>query len=350
MIMIGPNQAGQRLDRFLRKFFKEVPLSHLHKVLREGKVKVNGKREDGKYFLKEGEEVEVSSKFKVQSSKLKTQSQIVGGIKVDKIFFKKNFKVLYEDENLLVLDKPAGLAAHPGTKIPLGKSLIELVWHYLEVEPSSKWRSALAHRLDKETSGVIVAAKNAETLRKLGKLLESKQVKKEYLALVKGKLEKKTGTIEIPLEVKEQARKGEKVSTGKEHLPLIPSLVRRGECPPLNPSLSKGVSFLIPPLIRGGEQGGFKNAITHYSVEKEFPDFSLLKVVLETGRMHQIRVHFAQIGHPVVGDKLYGDFAFNREMEKRGLKRMFLHAWKINLPGVGEVEAEVPEELEKLEL
>ena len=194
-----------------------------------------------------------------------------------------------------MVDKPAGLAAHPGSGIE-GATLVDEVRAYLRVPddlPPGEFKPSPAHRLDRDTSGVVLVAKTRKAMVRLGELFtEGDEVRKAYLALAKGKFAKGAGTIDLPLSEHEQ--------TGR-------SKDRRGV--------------------------NFQEAVTRWQVTSSNHDASLLAVRIETGRTHQIRRHLQAMGHPVAGDRRYGDFPFNKEARSRwGLRRMFLHAWKLEIP------------------
>jgi 23S rRNA pseudouridine955/2504/2580 synthase len=203
--------------------------------------------------------------------------------------------VLHEDEEVLAVDKPAGLAAHPGTGI-VGATLVEMARAYLRVPeglPPTEFKPSPAHRLDRDTSGVVVVAKTRRAMVKLGETFASGEgVKKSYLALAKGKMPREAGTIDLALSEHEQTARSK---------------------------AARGVNF--------------QEAVTRWRVLSSMKEASLLAVTIETGRTHQIRRHLEAAGHPVAGDRRYGDFAFNRSAKQRwGLSRMFLHAWKLELP------------------
>ena len=205
------------------------------------------------------------------------------------------FGVLFEDEHLLAVDKPAGLAAHPGTGIS-GATLVEQARAYLHVPDDlapTEFRPSPAHRLDRETSGVVLVAKTRRCMVRLTEIFTSGEgVTKTYLALAKGKMPRAEGTIDLPL---------------SEHEQTARSKARRGV--------------------------KYQEATTHYRVVSSMREASLLQLRIETGRTHQIRRHLQSAGHPVAGDPRYGDFPFNRIAKQRwGLDRMFLHAWKLSLP------------------
>jgi 23S rRNA pseudouridine955/2504/2580 synthase len=303
---VSADAAGQRLDKFLRRALKDVPLSHIFKLLRTRKVRVNGARGKAEQVLGEGDAVVVRG----DEERLLSRSEEAGAAAGE---VKPTFRVLYEDEHLLAVDKPAGLAAHPGTGIT-GATLVEEARAYLKVPadlPSTEFKPSPAHRLDRETSGVVLVAKSRRCMAALTVIFtEGERVKKSYLALAKGKMPRAEGLIDLPLSEHEQTSRSK---------------------------AQRGVNF--------------QEALTRYRVLSSMREASLVSVRIETGRTHQIRRHLQSTGHPIAGDSRYGDFPFNRLAKTRwGLRRMFLHAWKLEIPHPMterplRVEAPVPEEL-----
>jgi 23S rRNA pseudouridine955/2504/2580 synthase len=276
-------------------------------MLRTRKERVNGQRGRGEQLLAAGDLVAIRG----------DEDRLLGPPPEPKAHAgprgAPRFQVLFQDDDLLAVSKPAGLAAHPGTGIE-GATLVEEARAYLGVRedhPPGEFRPSPAHRLDRETSGVVLVAKTRKAMVRLTEIFtDGREVKKTYLALVKGKMPRDAGTIDIPL---------------SEHEQTARSKERRGV--------------------------NFQEAVTHYRVLSSMKEASLLQIRLETGRTHQIRRHLQAAGHPVAGDRRYGDFAFNRLARQRwGLSRMFLHAWKLSLPHptAGRplaLEAALPEEL-----
>lgn len=217
--------------------------------------------------------------------------------------------ILYEDSDILVVDKPSGMVTHPtdhGGNVT--GTLVNALLHHCGKLPGEEYRAGLVHRLDKETSGVMVAAKTDEARKNLSKQFADRKVQKTYLALVAGRVKNKEGRIEAPIGRDARNHVRRKISTS--------------------------------PNAR--------EAITEFRVAEEFPNASLVEVNLLTGRTHQIRVHFSSIQHPVVGDELYGFKGMNEQFKS---PRMFLHAWKLKFtyPQTGEeleFESALPEELE----
>lgn len=304
---IGRHESDQRLDRWLRKAFPNASLSTLFGILRKKKVRLNGKVAKGPEMVQENDQVCIYENLQDTPSNATPATSKSGWGKPKQKVDSRVVLVLRTDD-FVVLDKPAGLASQPGSNQMPGDSLVELLWTWAE-EEYLDFKPALVHRLDQETSGLIIAALSGQAVRGLNARIREHKVRKEYVALVKGHLQKKQGTIELALDRTDSA-KGAKMDVGHG-----------------------------------------KAAITHYRVERELPDSSLVRIRLETGRMHQIRAHFAAIGHPLFGDGRYGDFALNRELRKRlGLKRLFLHSALLEFEWNGEmvlVERELPAELQK---
>ena len=307
---VTPDAAGQRLDKYLRRALKDVPLSHVYKLLRTRKVRVNGSRGRAEQVLAEGDAVIVRGD---EERLLSTRPDGEGAHGKPTAV---TFAVLHEDDHLLAVDKPAGLAAHPGTGIT-GATLVEEARAYLRVPadlPPTEFKPSPAHRLDRETSGVVLVAKTRKAMAGLTAIFtEGGQVRKTYLALAKGKMPRQEGTFDLALSEHEQTARSKS---------------------------QRGVNF--------------QEATTHYRVLAAMREASLLSVRIETGRTHQIRRHLQAAGHPVAGDHRYGDFPFNRVARTRwGLRRMFLHAWKLELPHPVEhrvlrLSAPVPGELREV--
>lgn len=283
-ITISENEKGQRIDKFIKRWIKQAPLSFIYKMFRQKDVKVNGKKAKIDYILKEGDVLNVYLKpelleqFKKEYIAKPIQTPLT---------------IIYEDSNILVADKPAGVLVHSDEKenrLTLANMLVNYLIQKGEYDPKTSFGfvPGPCHRLDRNTSGLVVCAKTLPAMQELLAMFrERTQIQKEYLLLVKGQVEKK-GMIDIPL--KKDPEKG---------------MVRRAS------------------LKEGG-----KTAITKYERVKVYSDYSLVKAELLTGRTHQLRAHFAFIGHPIVGDGKYGDFKVNKEfMDLYGLRYQFLHAY-----------------------
>ena len=264
---------GQRIDNFLFTHLKGVPKGLIYRLLRTGKIRVNGKRVKQTYRLQEEDEVKIPD-VNVSESSEPTIS--------DSVKQQVNASILYEDENILAINKPAGLAVHPGSRVLYG--VIEVL---RAIRPEAPFME-LVHRLDRETSGCLLIAKNKHSLNALHDLLRSNEVEKNYLLLVKGEWVLGEKVVDTPLQ-------------------------------------SKGQNFDVDD-----KKNAWKDAYTVFKPITCFKGFTLLNAQIKTGRTHQIRIHAAQTGFPVIGDSKHGDFAFNRECRKQGFKRMFLHAAEIS--------------------
>ncbi len=281
---VSADAAGQRLDKFLRKRLADLPLSHLYKLVRTKKVRVNGARADIARLLQPGDEITVHVLQATQAPPPRPASAV-----------RQDFGVLYEDEHVLACDKPAGLAIHAGSGIS-GETLVDQVRAYLERQglqtPEGEFKPSPAHRLDRETSGVVVVAKTRQAMVRLTEIFTAGEADKTYLALAKGRFQREAGSVDLRL---------------PEHQQTFASKQQRGV--------------------------NMQEARTHWRKLAGGPEATLLELTIETGRTHQIRRHLDAIGHPVVGDGKYGDFPFNRIAQRQwGLRRMFLHSLRLSLP------------------
>lgn len=295
---IDDELAGQRLDNFLLTRLKGVPRSHIYQLIRSGQVRVNSGRAQPKYRLKAGDKVRVPP-----VTRREQRAPRVGGQGLDWLAE----RIIFEDNRLLVVDKPAGLAVHGGSGLDFG-----LIEGLRSLRPASKTLE-LVHRLDRGTSGCILVAKKRRALRQLHALIRAGAMTKRYLALVEGRWEHGEIEIDTPLTVGRDAG-GARVRPDAEGKPSV-------------------------SVFRLVQQFG--------------PTASLIDVEIRTGRTHQIRVHAASVGHPIAGDDRYGDPAFNATMEDLGLRRMFLHAHLIEFvwPDSDEefvVSVPLPQELNEL--
>lgn len=281
---ISEKDAGQRIDKFLKRMLNEAPISFIYKMFRQKDVKVNGKKAKIDYILQDGDEVDIYLKDDLMNQF--HQEKLLRPVKVD-------FNIIYEDENILVIDKPKGLLVH-GDEDEKRITLQNMVLNYLsqkgEYDSSdiSNFVPSPCHRLDRNTSGIVIFGKNLPTLQQLLTLFrERTQIEKRYTLLVRGITDQE----------------------GKIDLPLIKDSTTR--------------------LVKVGRiEKGAKSALTLYKRIKRFNcGFSLVEAELMTGRTHQLRVHFASIGHPIVGDAKYGDFKVNKQFEDLySFKNQFLHA------------------------
>jgi 23S rRNA pseudouridine955/2504/2580 synthase len=291
-IEVDSGSEGQRVDNFLMRMCKGVPRSHIYRVLRTGQVRVNSRRVDATYRLQPGDRVRIPPMRLAERTK-KTAPPL-------------DLPVVFEDDALLVVNKPAGTAVHGGSGISFG-----VIEQMRAARPQLRFLE-LAHRLDRETSGLLVLAKKRSALTALHAALREGRVRKEYLALVKGDWRNDKQRVDLPLK-KFLTQSGERrVSVDREG----------------------------------------RESQTVFRKKRGLRDFTLLSAELLTGRTHQIRVHLTHLGFPIAGDDKYGDFELNRALSKRGLKRMFLHAGDIEFahPLSGEavqLHVSLPEDLSR---
>jgi 23S rRNA pseudouridine955/2504/2580 synthase len=291
--IIKRNEHHQRLDKYLRKKFPALPLSLLYRFLRQKKVKLirAEKKIVGKRDLLLQENDTVIFFFNIESfTKEKEKKEVNYDFILKSKFFKEHFSILAEDEYFFVANKSAGISVHPGSKTPWGKSLIDLYIAYTKSHFPNSPEPKLVHRLDKDTSGLLLISKDDASLRALTELLRSDEVEKKYLALIAGKMKQESGI-------------------------FTETLLR-----------TEGSKYT---KVRVASHADAKRAKTSFVVKKYFPllNASLVEITLHTGRMHQIRVHFSHSGHPLAGDDAYGNKVWNQALKKEfSLKRQFLHA------------------------
>ena len=367
--LIDRNFANMRLDRFLRKAFPEESLSVFFSIIRKKKVRVNGVVAKANQMLQEGDLVNIYENFKsvseeekdmsrAQSAQIKaevdaarettlesgsldegtnliafpgtapardkstatgfakkksTWGKALSGAEKQSNWGAKELDIIIQTEDYLIVNKPSGLASQPGSGTKPGESLVEYLWEWGRQEQLD-FKPTIAHRLDQETSGMLMVALHGDTLRDLTRMIREHEVDKYYFALVKGNLAQDRGTINEKL-TRTDAAKGSKMKVGQDDKDA-------------------------------------KEAVTHYRVKQHYIGYDLVKIKLETGRMHQIRAHFASIGHPLLGDSRYGDFALNREVKKElGLHRLFLHSCRLEFEWQGEkkvFDCPLPKELQAI--
>ena len=290
--VIHQSEAGQTLEKYIQKLLVSAPMSFIYKLFRKKDIKVNGHHEDRKFIVSENDEISIYIKEEQFEQFLKEKE------------YQANNKIkdwiIYEDENVLLINKPRGLLVQKSA--PQDESLDQLVVEYLihqgEYRPEEEkaFKPGPAHRLDRNTSGIVAFGKNHQTLELLFQLFKDHElINKHYLALVVGQMEKEKDAITAPLKKDEKNNK-----------------------------------VVVAPTDKGG-----KTAKTVYRLLKKYADYSLLDITLLTGRTHQIRVHLSYINHPIVGDSKYGDFSANKVFkEKYHFNNQFLHAYKI---GFGEL-------------
>jgi 23S rRNA pseudouridine955/2504/2580 synthase len=313
---VDEESAGQRLDNFLIRRLKGVPKTHVYRIIRSGEVRVNKGRAGADTRIATGDVVRLPP-VRISGNAAE---------KLEKPAPAREFPVLFEDEHLIAVDKPAGVAVHGGSGVSFG-----VIEQLRQARPGSKFLE-LVHRLDRETSGILLVAKKRSALTRLQEQFRDRETGKTYLALVAGAWPANKKLIDVPLHKYLQADGERRVKVVAKDDPdgmRAVTLVR--------------VAQRIPrPLPRGEGRGEGAGEGT----------FSLLEVTIKTGRTHQIRVHLASQGHPIAGDDKYGDFELNKVLQKQGLKRMYLHAWRLqfNHPATGErmeLLAALPPELKK---
>ena len=281
-LLVTSKDANQRVDKYLKKYLNEAPLSFIYKLFRKKDVKINKHWVKENYILQEGDELSIY----VTNEQIKEFNKPK---QIEKVNL--NHPIIFEDENILIVDKPRGLLVHGDQNeksVTLANEVINYLYFKNEYDPKDKgFVPAPAHRLDRNTSGLVVFAKNLISLQQLEELFKDKDnIEKHYLALVKGVVDQK-------LEIDSPLLKDEKTGTVR--------------------------------VSKGG-----KSALTFVEKVKIYGDFSLVDVQILTGRTHQIRVHLASVNHPVVGDSKYGDFKVNKEFKDLyGFENQFLHAYKL---------------------
>lgn len=270
---VDDSADGQRIDNFLLRILKGVPRSHVYRLVRGGEVRVNSGRVDQTYRLRAGDRIRIPPVRVAQRKGAGAAQRITAAGRV-------RIPVLFEDEALLIVDKPAGCAVHGGSGVSFG------VIEQLRAERPEARFLELVHRLDRDTSGVLVIAKRRAALTALHDIWRAGEIDKVYLAMVAGRWTRSSKTVDLPLQR---------------------YLTEDGE-----------------RRVRPDRAG--QTARTRFRVLCPGADATLLEAHLDTGRTHQIRVHLAHLGTPILGDEKYGDFALNKRLAKEGLGRMFLHA------------------------
>jgi 23S rRNA pseudouridine955/2504/2580 synthase len=265
-IIVAPGETPKKLENFLKKHY---PIGYVRKLFRRRGVRLNGRRAEADDQVRAGDEIRIFIPFENRA-----QSLMAGP--------PAGIETIFEDDEIIVVDKPPGVAVHEGKGILKRETVLGI----LEAKYGSQAIAPrLVHRLDRDTSGVLILAKKQSTKQSLEEAFQTARVEKEYICLVAGRLPENKGAIDIPLP---------------------------------------------------GRQDSEVRAFTRFKVVKRYPDVTLVRVWIETGRMHQIRLHFAKLGYPVVMDDQHGDFAFNKNFRKEyGLKRQFLHAARLSLSHKG---------------
>ncbi|MCG8380304.1 MAG: RluA family pseudouridine synthase [Proteobacteria bacterium] len=297
-LVITELQSGQRIDNFLIRYFNNVPKSRVYQMIRKGEVRINKGRIKQTYKLVTGDVVRIPPVFET------AKKPIIPSDNIKKLILDS---IIYQDDEIVVLNKPANLCVHGGSGQSSG--IIETIRStgddYSNLE--------LVHRLDKDTSGCLILAKSIPVLRKLNLNLKNGEINKTYIALLSGQI--------------------------KQHEWVIDN--------PLSKNMSQGGERIV------GINSSGKKAVTKIVRKRVFEDASLVNVSLITGRTHQIRVHSSSVGHPVLGDRKYGNREQNRKYKNKGLRRIFLHASKLDfiLPISGKrivIEAPLSQDLQRV--
>jgi len=296
-LAVGEEADGQRVDNFLLNRLKGVPRSWVYRVLRRGEVRVNKGRVKPRQRLHIGDQVRIPP-LRLTESVPSPGPGVIARRRIEQA-------IVHEDDDLLVIVKPSGIAVHGGSGVSFG--VIEIL---RALRPQARYLE-LAHRLDRDTSGLLLIAKRRSALVQLQELQLAGRVEKRYLALLAGHWRQDRKTADVPLR-KNTLRSGERV-------------------------------------VRVDPAG--KDAVTHFRVRQRLRNAMLVEARLETGRTHQIRVHAAYLGNPVLGDAKYRDANAEMLAQKAGLKRLFLHAWRLKFPWEGRkggccLEAPLPAELQ----
>ena len=306
LVTVDENSDGQRLDNFLMRQFKGVPKTHVYRIIRSGEVRINKGRVQADTRVQTGDVVRLPP--------VRVSEKIAE--KLDNPAPPREFPILLEDDHLIALDKPAGVAVHGGSGVSFG-----VIEQLRRARPQAKFLE-LVHRLDRDTSGILLVAKKRSALTKLQDQFRERETGKTYLAMVVGAWPANKKVLDKPL-----------------------------------------VKFLLPAKVGADGQDGERRvkvttkedpegmkSVTLVKIAQKGEKFTLLEVTIKTGRTHQIRVHLASEGFPIAGDDKYGDFDVNKALQKQGLKRMFLHAWRLQFdhPATGErvaLLADLPPEL-----
>ena len=277
-VIIDAGQCNRRIDNFMFKELGKVPKSRIYQMLRRGEIRVNGGRIRQDYRLQIGDKIRIPPVHLSVSEK----TELPGNNLLNLV----RESLIFENEEIIILNKPAGISVHSGSGQAFG--IIEILRFLRPADTDLQ----LVHRLDKETSGCLMIAKNSLSLRWLHECLREGRIQKQYMALLMGHLQNRKVKVTAPIE-KNVAKSGERIATISE---------------------------------------SGKHALTEFTRSKQFERTTLAEVIINTGRTHQIRVHAAFIHHPIAGDTKYGDKSFNQDMRKLGLHRVFLHAKTLGIP------------------
>ncbi|WP_414708776.1 RluA family pseudouridine synthase [Ramlibacter sp.] len=305
IVEVGEDSAGQRLDNFLLRELKGVPKTHVYRIIRSGEVRVNKGRAAADSRVEAGDLVRVPP-VRLPERVVEAAARPAPA---------REFPILLEDDHVLALDKPAGVAVHGGSGVSFG-----VIEQLRQARPQAKFLE-LVHRLDRETSGVLLVAKRRSALTRLQDQFRGRETGKTYLALVTGAWPAAKKVIDLPLHKYLVA--GDEAAAGERRVRVV-----------------------------GKDDPEGMRSITLVKVARRLGAYTLLEVTIKTGRTHQIRVHLASQGHPIAGDDKYGDFELNKALQRQGLRRMFLHAWRLQFqhPASGEpvaLEAALPTDLQQ---
>ena len=298
-LTVDEESAGQRLDNFLIRHLKGVPKTHVYRIIRSGEVRVNKGRASADTRIETGDVVRLPP-LRISEKVAEKAARPAPG---------REFPLLLEDDALMAIDKPAGVAVHGGSGVSFG-----VIEQLRQARPLAKLLE-LVHRLDRETSGILLVAKKRSALKHVQDQFRERETGKIYLALVQGSWPEKIKVIDSAL-----------------HKFLLPDGERRVR-------------------VTSNDDPDAMRSISLVKVAERLGTCTLLEVTIKTGRTHQIRVHLASQGHPIAGDDKYGDFEWNKALQKQGLKRMFLHAWRLQFthPATGkrvELKSNLPPELQ----
>jgi 23S rRNA pseudouridine1911/1915/1917 synthase len=295
--LADPAQAGQRIDRFLSENLKLISRSRIQKLIAGKMVLVNGSGVSKHYRLSPGDSIQVQG-LEGASGQNHIDPEAI------------DLDIVYEDEHIAIISKEAGMVTHPASGNTSHTLVNALLYHFKDLSKlSGEERAGIVHRLDKDTSGLLIAAKNERVHYLLSDMFKDRAIKKTYIALAEGVFEEEKGKIDLPI--------------GRSRID------RRK----MSVSIDKG-----------------RSSVTRFEVASEFRQAALLHVSPMTGRTHQIRVHLSYIGHPIIADRIYGSRHSERLAMRIGLKRQFLHAWRLEFvhPITGkkmEFEDPLPEDL-----
>ena len=324
-LTIDDNGAGQRLDNYLMRQLKGVPKTHVYRIIRSGEVRINKGRASAETRLNAGDVVRLPP---VRVSERVAEKAQAMAEQVTRHAPAKEFVVLFEDDFLLAINKPAGVAVHGGSGVSFG-----VIEQLRMARPQAKFLE-LVHRLDRETSGILLVAKKRSALTNLQDQFRERETGKTYLAMVVGQWPANKRVLDKPL-----------------HKYLLPDGERRVKVVPKDDPDGMPSLTLVKVRAADGTATGIGADTGHAG-----RGYSLLEVTIKTGRTHQIRVHLASEGLPIAGDDKYGDFDCNKALARANsptpLKRMFLHAWRLqcNHPSTGvrmELQADLPGELSR---